>query len=528
MKSIRLKQLSPRTILIGTFFVFLWPFLMVELFPLQFDKVMDVGSWYIAFHNTAEFFSIMVSLSVFSIGWYTYDQSKDRQALFLAVAFLAVGLVDFMHTMANVAMPAFLTPNSTNKSTQFWLVARLLSASSFLVSAFIYPETRSRWLSKSTLMTVALVISGLAFTGFTFFPAYLPATAIPGVGITPLKRVAEFLVIILLLLAGVAYWKRMVRTGNRLLIYYLSAFIICIFSEGVFASYKTGFDTYNVLGHIYKVIAFYLIYKGIFMASVRAPYVKLIETGKELLVHRNHLEDLVKERTSQLERANKDLESFSYSVSHDLRSPLRAIAVSSRMLENDLKECWDEEAKRRLGMIDRNAAKMNQLIDDLLAFSRLGSQEINKSVIDMKELATRVWNDLPPVNPDREMTVAISPLPAGYGDQNLIGQILANLLSNAVKFTKNQSGAAISVGGREDTDVCIYYVQDNGAGFDMQYQDKLFGIFQRLHDKDYEGTGVGLSIVKRIVERHGGRVWAEGKENEGATFYFTLPRKETD
>jgi len=269
-----LSHSSPSAILAGTFFLFLGPFLLVELFPSRLDMVIEKSS-YLVFHNAAEFFSIMVSLSVFSIGWYTYDQSKNRHALFLGAAFLVVGLLDFMHTMSNAAMPDFITPNSTNKSTQFWIIARLFDASAFLASAYIYADNSHRCLEKKPLMMSVLLFSILAFTGVVFFPSYIPATFIPETGLTPLKRYLEFVVIFLLAASAMAYWRRMKLTMDRSLIYFPAAIIICIFSEGVFASYKTGFDTYNVLGHIYKVIAFSLLYRGIFIATVRAPYDRL-------------------------------------------------------------------------------------------------------------------------------------------------------------------------------------------------------------------------------------------------------------
>lgn len=271
---LNLQRFAPRTILAGIFLVFLVPFLLVELFPSQLDQVMDKSS-YLVFHNIAEIFSILVSLSVFSVGWFTYDQSKNRHALFLSAAFLAVGLLDLMHTLSNAAMPAFITPNSTNKSTQFWIAARLFDASAFVLSAYLYPTSRSRWLSKTVLLTTALLVTGLIFVGVVFFPDALPATALPGIGLTPLKRYLELVVILLLVAAVVAYGQRIKQSGDRSLLYYPAAFIICIFSEGAFASYKTGFDTYNVLGHLYKVVAFYLIYRGIFLAAVKAPYEKL-------------------------------------------------------------------------------------------------------------------------------------------------------------------------------------------------------------------------------------------------------------
>lgn len=518
-----LNQSSPRIVFAWTFFVLLGPFLYFELFPVQLDNLIDKGT-YLAFHNIAEFFSIIVSLSVFSVGWYTYDQSKDRHALFLGTAFLAIGFIDFMHTMSNAAMPPFFTPNTTNKSTQLWIVARLLDASAFLISAYVYPQTQSRWLSKKTLMTTALAISVLAFTGIVFFSSYLPATAVPKIGLTPLKRVLEFLVILLLVLAWVVYWKRMMKTGNRLLIYYLVAFIICIFSEAVFASYKTGFDTYNVLGHIYKVAAFYLIYKGVFIASVNAPYVRLVEAGENINRLNAELERRVKDRTAQLEASVQELEAFSYSVSHDLRAPLRAIDGYARMIMKKQADQFDEETRRQFTLIRESARDMGKLIEDLLQLSRVGRKEPNKTNLDMRQLIEVTWEELQDSHPDRRMTLKIDNFPPAWGDRSLIKQVLVNILSNAIKFTIIRNEAQIEAGSYVKDDEVVYFIKDNGAGFNMKYYDKLFVVFQRLHsDSEYEGTGIGLALVQRIVKRHGGRVWAEGEVDKGATFYFTLP-----
>jgi PAS domain S-box-containing protein len=310
-----------RRILSALFVASALPFLLVVSFPAPLDLVMDIGA-YLVFHNVAEFFSIMVSLSVFGVGWYAYDQSKDRHALFLGTAFLAVGLIDFMHALGNAAMPAFITANSTNKSTQYWIAARLLDASALLASAFIYPDRPVRGLTKRNLLTAALVACALVFTGVTFFPSHLPATFIKGVGLTAFKVGSECLVISLLLLALGAYWQRMKRTGDGLLIYYMAAFVIAIVGEAAFASYKTGFDSYNVLGHVYKVVAFYLIYRAAFAASVRKPYLQLSEANDKLRIEiaerqeagrkvralNAELEQRVSERTSRLERANVEME----------------------------------------------------------------------------------------------------------------------------------------------------------------------------------------------------------------------------
>jgi light-regulated signal transduction histidine kinase (bacteriophytochrome) len=170
---------------------------------------------------------------------------------------------------------------------------------------------------------------------------------------------------------------------------------------------------------------------------------------------------------------------------------------------------------------------MGQLIDDLLSFSRLSKKQMSASKLDMESIIMDVWKELQIINNGRNMTLTIRSMPPGYGDRTLIKQVCSNLLANAVKFTKNQDAARIEAGGSAKNDGNIYYIKDNGVGFDMAYYEKLFGIFQRLHSvDDFEGTGVGLATVHRIIHRHGGRVWAEGKVNEGATFYFALPGKE--
>ncbi|HET8712057.1 MAG TPA: ATP-binding protein [Gemmatimonadales bacterium] len=246
-------------------------------------------------------------------------------------------------------------------------------------------------------------------------------------------------------------------------------------------------------------------------------------------VSRSHhqLERQVAERTKALEGTNAELESFSYSVSHDLRAPLRAIHGFARILLEDHNAQLDPEAQRLLGVIDQNTRRMGQLIDDLLAFSRLGRQEISASQVDMQELTRAVADEIRRGEESRNgnFEITIDRLRPAHGDRALLRQVISNLLQNAAKFTRGRPRARIEVGSKTDGDEVVYYVKDNGAGFDPRYMDKLFGVFQRLHTmEEFEGTGVGLAIVKRIIQRHGGRVWADGKVNEGATFYFSLPQ----
>ena len=251
-------------------------------------------------------------------------------------------------------------------------------------------------------------------------------------------------------------------------------------------------------------------------------YTKLIQDMTE----RKRLDQLLKEKNAALETANKDLEGFAYSVSHDLRVPLRAIDGFSQQVLKHYADKLDDEGKRYLNVVRDNTKKMSQLIDDILAFSRMGRLGLSVSEVNMEELVREVFEELKPASAERELTIEIKPLPLCHGDPSMLRQVLVNLLGNAIKFTQPKDAALIEVGGRTESAENIYYINDNGAGFDMQYTDKLFGVFQRLHGvAEFEGTGIGLAIVKRIITRHGGRVWAEGKVDEGATFYFTLPDK---
>jgi PAS domain S-box-containing protein len=237
------------------------------------------------------------------------------------------------------------------------------------------------------------------------------------------------------------------------------------------------------------------------------------------------LERRVVERTEQLEAANKELEAFSYSVSHDLRTPLRAIDGFSHILLDDYAGKMDDEGKRLLNVVRDNASRMGRLIDDILKFSRTSRLEMTFTEIDMEKLAHEVVEELQPA--DGKLQVEIEPIPPATVDRAMMRQVFVNLLSNAIKFSSSRESARIKVGGSIEGDEAVYFVRDNGAGFDMQYADKLFGVFQRLHAmNEFEGTGIGLAIVKRIITRHGGRVWAEGKVNEGATIYFVVPNKE--
>jgi two-component sensor histidine kinase len=512
-----IRELPPGTVLAATLIAAAFPLVFVEIFP-ELRFVIARPS-YLVFHNISEFFSVMVSLSMFGIGWYTYEQSKDRHALFLSTAFLGIGLMDFMHTLANAAMPPFVTPNSSNKSTQFWIAVRLFEAVAFLVSAYVYSERPTRWLSKRVLMTCVLLVCFFVFTGITFFPSYMPATFVPGAGLTPFKKVCEYLIIGLLCAATLSYWRRIVRTGDRLLNYYAAAFVICLFSELPLAVYSKVFDTHNVLGHMYKVAAFFLIYHGIYRASVKAPYLGLTLVGEKLkgeIVERkrteealrqahNNLEFGIRERTAELAQSNAQLRT----EVEDRRKAEEALREREERLRGSL-----NEKEVLLKEIHHRVKNNMQVISSLVALQadesqdtamRAVLQDVTHRVRSMALVHEKLYQsaDLARVEFDEyarsllnylwcahgtgastvRLALDLKPVSLSVNTAVPCGLILNELVSNALKHAFRGLGHAegvVAVSLRGDAQGLVRLcVRDNGtglpAGFDWS-QARTLGL----------------------------------------------------
>jgi two-component system, sensor histidine kinase and response regulator len=232
----------------------------------------------------------------------------------------------------------------------------------------------------------------------------------------------------------------------------------------------------------------------------------------------------LEKKNEELEYSNKELESFSYSVSHDLRAPLRALLGYSEILSEDYNATLDEEGRELIGKIRKGGLRMERLIEDLLLFSKMGKRELSMTEVNMKQLVEKVVEDFPGTT----AKITISPLPSVSGDSSLLQQVWVNLVSNAIKYSSGKPEPRIEISATTEGNMVTYAVKDNGAGFNMKYADKLFGVFQRLHGKEFEGTGIGLATAQRIIKKHGGKIWAEAKENEGATFFFSLPTHTRD
>jgi len=468
---------------------------------------------YLLFHSIAETFSIVIGFALFVVAWNTRRVLDNRYFLFIGIAYLFVAFLDLIHLFSYKGVGIFPF-NNANLPTQLWIAARYLESISLVAAVFLIGKK---------------VRAGITFVSFFAITVLLlisirlglfPDCFVEGVGLTPFKIASEYVICVIL---GVSLYlligqkNQFDRSVLNLLIASITATII---SELAFTFYVNVYGISNMIGHYFKILSFYLIYKAVVVTGLVKPYDLMFRNIKEG-------EDVLRVKTEQLEIANKELESFAYSVSHDLRAPLRAIDGFSSMLLSDIGDQLDQESRRKFNIIRKNTAKMGQLIDDVLNFSRTGRTFVSRAGVDMQALVKDVWRELKDGNPGRNMELVVTALPAAIGDRALVRQVLSNILGNAVKFTRDREKAVVEVSGSNSGEFSTYCIRDNGAGFDMQYYDRLFEIFRRMHsEKEYEGTGVGLAIAKKIIDKHGGRIWAESKIGEGSIFYFTLPAGE--
>jgi PAS domain S-box-containing protein len=298
-----------------------------------------------------------------------------------------------------------------------------------------------------------------------------------------------------------------------------------ILTEQSLADFKINFKRFQAEGKINDIL-FEVVRKDGTTFIILLNSIAIYDLAGKFLKSRSTVVDYTEQKKSleKIEQLNHELESFSYSVSHDLRAPLRSIDGYTQILLEDYAKDLDSEGKRVLNVVVNNARRMARLIDDLLDFSRVGRKEMSKSIVNTENIVHSVVAELKALEDGREIDIKIDPLDPCEADPNLLRQVWINLVSNAIKYSRKKSKSEIEISSRKTPSEVVYKIRDNGTGFDMQYAHKLFGVFQRLHrQQEFEGTGVGLAIVHRIVTKHGGRVWAEGEVDKGASFFFSLP-----
>lgn len=451
-----------------------------------------------------------------------YSILRSRGLLLLGSAYLFTGFMAAAHALT---FPDLFAPGGllgAGPQTTAWMYMFWHGGFPLLVSVYALHKERDDTVRGShyppILLCVALVIVAVcAFTLITTTGKDALPPIMEGNRYTPAMIIVVSGTWVLSLLALVLLWRR--RSQTVLDLWLMVVMWAWLFDIALAAVLNGGrFDLGFYAGRIYGLLAASFVLLVLLLENTKL-YAELVKSY-----------DSEHRKTKQLTALNNELEAFSYSISHDLRAPLRAMNGYAGILNKDYADKLDAEGQHMLERVRVNSEHMGKLIDDLLAFSRLGRQTLNTQQVELDALVKETIDDLHADVGGRRIDFSIGELGTATADPVLLKQALINLLSNAIKFTRNQAKAVIEIGCRTDTGkATIYYVKDNGAGFNMRFVHKLFGVFQRLHGTDeFEGTGVGLAIVQRVIARHGGRVWADATPGQGATFYFTLNSDNAD
>jgi signal transduction histidine kinase len=514
---------------------------------------------YLLFHTLVELFSIIVAFVIFVLAWNTRRVLDNHYLLFLGISFVFTGALELVHTLAYKGFGVF-PGNDANLSTQLWIAFRYLFSLSFLVS----PLFIKRRLNVTAALIAYFIVTALLFG--TIFLKIFPDCFVEDRGLTPFKIISEYVIIAIFLSSLGLMLRERGAFDHGVLRLMAGSIIASVLSELSFTQYVSVFGLANMIGHFLLLLSMAFIYRAIIVTGIVEPSRLLfrelkqseeaLQKAHDMLEQRvrertaelaraneemeteiaermraeaavrtlnRELEQRVIERTAQLEAANRELEAFSYSVSHDLRAPLRAIDGFTRAIIEEQAEKLDEMGRGYLDRVRAAADKMKDLIDALLNLSRLSGSELKHAPVDLGALARNVAEELKRAQPERAVEFVISNGDIVEADAVMLRAVVENLMENAWKFTNGRDPARIEFGMLRQDGNRIYFVRDNGAGFNMDYAGKLFKAFQRLHTpEEFAGLGIGLATVQRILHRHGGRIWAEGEPEKGATFYFTL------
>lgn len=465
-----------------------------------------------------ELFSAFIAFEVAAFAISRFGLEARRLPLFIGLAYLGAGIADLVAGF--VSQGLYVTPlvGQSTAILAVWTAGRFSMAAFLclgLVAQRLWPVSPS---ARAELVP-ATIAGGCAGLAVVQLALMLPS---PGF---------HLVVAVLLVAALPGYWAVYRRQGGSMAGSVLVSLVLELFAQAYMMRSATLYDAWFNLASVLKVASYFPPLIGLFVESVvlfraqKKLTTRLEVAQAELSEYSKGLEKKVGERTRDLESRATELEAFAYTVSHDLKAPLRGIQTYSQLLAEGYASKLDEEGRRYAESVAKAAVNMKQLIDDLLAYSRLERREAQMSPVDLRSLAESVIEERRPLieQSGAQIKVDLSLGPVS-GDRAILREVIANLVDNALKFSRDSKPPRVTVRGREENGQAVVTVSDNGVGFDMQHKERIFEIFQRLHRvEEFEGTGIGLSIVRRAVEKHGGRVWAESEPGKGATFSFTLP-----
>lgn len=457
------------------------PVLAIEILPSVLYFKIDEKP-YLVFHNVAEIFSVIVSMSIFGLGWTSYTRTHDRHSLYLSSAFLAIGLIDFMHTLGHVGMPDFITENTANKSSQFWIAVRLYAAVIFLTSAFFRHNNRQLWISRPVMLAFSLTFTVATYVLVIVFPGVLPDTFIPGIGLTVFKKNAEYLIILLLAVPAIIYARDALQRKDRYNAYYSAALILCVFSELAFALYSNFFDSFNMLGHVYKILAFALIYKGLFIASIVRPYETLATVNNELnqkIIEHAAAQKQIESLSQDLMRITETERSQIAGELHDsLGQSLVLASLNLKQLLTKIPEMTQSEKDLFLSPI-KKALETSRAISHRLSPVHLESLGIRLAIEDLIDDVARSGK----LKITHNIRALQNVFPSGWNIEfyRIVQEALTNILKHANTCTvslvaeKTPSGHAMII---SDNGVCEDNSGNNPPGLGlllMQQRAKTFG-----------------------------------------------------
>lgn len=481
---------------------------------------------YLLFHTLVELVSISVAWAVFMLVWNSREFTKDNIFILLGIAFLSIGLLDLLHTLSYKGMNILGGGFDTNLPTQLWIASRYLQSISFLILPLI---KRRKPVPNLIFAVYTVVVTIIILSIFNW--KIFPDCYIEGYGLTPFKIYSEYLISLILVLSIIF----LVRTKNNfdqgVFAFLIASLVSTIFSELTFTSYVSVYSMANFLGHLFKVISFYFVYKAIIETGIRQPlnllFRDLDQSNQQLqneLNERKIIEEKLNFTITELNRSNEELEQFAYVASHDLQEPLRMIKSYTQLLEKKYKSNLDPTADNFINFIIDGSTRMQNLIRDLLEYSRVKTKETSYKEESLEEIVKTVTSILHISISENNAEIIYDKLPYIVCDKLQIIQLIQNLISNSIKF-RSSNNPQIHISAQENESEYIIKVCDNGIGIDPQFKDSIFIIFKRLHpNTEYSGTGIGLAIAKKIIERHNGSIWVESELGSGSTFYFTLPK----
>jgi len=458
---------------------------------------------YLLFHSLAELFSIVVACSIFVIVWNARRLLDNTYLLFIGVAYLFVACLDLLHTLAYTGMGVFPW-GGTNLATELWIAARYVESLSLLVAGFFVARTvKLRFVLLGYFVVSALIVLSI------FWWDVFPTCYVVGVGLTAFKRVSEYVVCAILLLSALQLLRHGARFDAGVLRLIIASILVTIASELAFTLYLDPFAFANLLGHYLKLVSFYLIYKALIQTALVRPYSLLF---REL-----------RQTVAELKRSNAELEEFAHVASHDLQAPLVLTTDYVKLLARAYKGKLDEQADTFIARALEGLRRMQDLIRGILAYSRLDRRGEPTELVGSSDVVEQVVGELAATLKESGGTVTTGTLPIVRGDPGQLIQLFQNLIGNALKF-RGDEPPEIHVAAARERGHWLFSVRDNGIGIPPGASERVFAMFERGHDgSKVPGTGIGLAICKKIVERHGGRVWVESEPGRGATFYFTLP-----